>query len=151
MECELLIKCLIIISRHFDNIPIIIKTDFISNTIAIATFIIKYIGQRKNCKYEEINFIKSFSYFLEVIYDPYFTWRNFLKRNFVDFKKMPYYNPTQLNVEIVPFIYDCFQYEKIVNLPEIGSPLIHILGSIISGSQVSLIFKFFFNFILKNA
>lgn len=31
---------------------------------------------------------------------------------------------------------DCFQFETIIHLPEIGVPLIHMLGAIISGSQV---------------
>lgn len=33
-------------------------------------------------------------------------------------------------------ISDCFQFETIIHLPEIGVPLIHMLGAIISGSQV---------------
>lgn len=34
------------------------------------------------------------------------------------------------------FISDCFQFETIIHLPEIGVPLVHMLGAIISGSQV---------------
>lgn len=34
------------------------------------------------------------------------------------------------------FSTDCFQFETIIHLPEIGVPLVHMLGAIISGSQV---------------
>lgn len=140
MECELLLKCLMIISRHFDNIPTIVKTDYVTNSIAIASHIIKQYNEKYAPKYEEISYMKSLGHFLEVLYDPYLSWRNFLKREFVDFHKLSNtYHTTQLNVEIVPFIYDCFQVEKIMSLPEVGAPLVHVLGAIISGSQVRII------------
>lgn len=45
---------------------------------------------------------------------------------------------------IISYVYfvvvlDCFQFERIIYLPEIGIPLIHMLGAIISGSQVYLV------------
>lgn len=139
LECELLLKCLMIISRHFDNIPVIAKTDYITNSIAIATHLIKQFGEKRMPKYEEIMYIKSLGYFLEVLYDPYLSWRNFLKHEIVDFQKFSKtYQVSQLNVEIVPFIYDCFQKEKIMKIPDVGASLIHILGAIISGSQVDI-------------
>lgn len=80
--------------------------------------------------------METFCYFIEILYDPYFTWRNFLRKDFCDFKRVSY-QAILLNVEIVPFIYDCFQNEKLQYLP-VGSNLIHILGAIISGSQVTI-------------
>lgn len=116
---------------------------------------------------------------IEVIYDPFLTWRNFLHGHFADHR---YIQATivQLHVELVPFIYgsylcfvvflllkihtfqylslfifsilDCFQFETIIHLPEIGVPLVHMLGAIISGSQVLILLFYqsyvFFLFIL---
>lgn len=128
-----------IISRHFDNIPTIAKTDYVTNSIALASHLIKQFSEKHVPKYEEISYIKSLVHFLEVLYDPYLSWRNFLKREYVDFHKLSNtYHATQLNVEIVPFIYDCFQVDKIMSLPDIGAPLIDVLGAIISGSQVKI-------------
>lgn len=79
------------------------KSDYVSNSVAIATCLIKKLEERKLTKDEE-NFIETFSQFLEVIYDPYLTWRNFLKGDFADFSQIRYH-ATQLHVEIVPFIY----------------------------------------------
>ncbi|TMW42844.1 hypothetical protein DOY81_012078, partial [Sarcophaga bullata] len=80
---------------------------------------------------------RSFSQFLEVMYDPYLTWRSFLRKNFADYKKLPY-KPHSVHVEIIPFIYDCFQHNEITKYPDIGESLIHILGAIICGSQKTL-------------
>lgn len=102
-ETELLLKCLTIICRHFENIPVIGKSDYVSNSVAIATCLIKKLEEQKLTK-DELNFIETFSQFLEVIYDPYLTWRNFLKGDFADFSQIRYH-ATQLHVEIVPFIY----------------------------------------------
>lgn len=98
------------------------------------------------------------------MYDPYLTWRSFLRRNFADYKKLPY-KPHSVHVEIIPFIYgesknsylhpciflfpgiqynlsisDCFQHNDITKYPDIGESLIHILGAIICGSQVCFMF-----------
>lgn len=127
---------------------------------------------------QEIEYIRSCCQLIEVIYDPYLTWRNFLHAHFADHR---YIQTTivQLHVELVPFIYgiftfvlgvlhyvyqhrldlslclyssDCFQFETIIHLPEIGVPLVHMLGAIISGSQVihfvSIIFHVFFSLFL---
>lgn len=40
---------------------------------------------------------------------------------------------------------DCFQFETIINLPDIGTHLIHMLGAIISGSQVYHFVRIVFN------
>lgn len=48
------------------------------------------------------------------------------------------------------YILDCFQLETIINLPDVGIHLIHMLGAMISGSQVFYdsirCFCFFFAF-----
>lgn len=46
-----------------------------------------------------------------------------------------YLEPNEM-MKIFHFITDCFQFENIIHLPSIGIPLVHMLGAIISGSQV---------------
>lgn len=60
-------------------------------------------GQRKPSQ-EEIEYIVAASRLIEVIYDPYFTWRNFLKGEFADHRRISA-SSLPLHVELVPFIY----------------------------------------------
>lgn len=53
---------------------------------------------------QEIEYIRSFSQLIEVIYDPYLTWRNFLHGHFADYRRI-LTTIVQLHVELVPFIY----------------------------------------------
>lgn len=47
---------------------------------------------------------RSFSAFLEVMYDPYLTWRSFVRGHSADYSRLSY-KPHSVHVEIVPFIY----------------------------------------------
>ncbi|KNC29634.1 hypothetical protein FF38_00632 [Lucilia cuprina] len=126
-QIAILVDCLIIVCRHFDNILAIIKYEYKSNLIAILTNVFQQVS----------HLFRSFAQFLEVMYDPYLTWRSFLRNNFADYKKLPY-KPHSVHVEIIPFIYDCFQHNDITKYPDIGESLIHTLGAIICGSQKTL-------------
>lgn len=55
----------------------------------------------------EVEYIKSFSQLIEVIYDPYLTWRNFLHGHFADYRRI-LTTIVQLHVELVPFIYGLY-------------------------------------------
>lgn len=59
---------------------------------------------RQDVSLEVVHLFRSFSQFLEVMYDPYLTWRSFLRGAYADFHKIPY-KPHTVHVEIVPFIY----------------------------------------------
>ncbi|KAM7358806.1 neurobeachin-like protein 1 isoform 2-T3 [Cochliomyia hominivorax] len=133
-QIAILVDCLIIVCRHFDNILAIIKYEYKSNLIAILTSVFHQCIEQKTTSNEVSHLFRSFSQFLEVMYDPYLTWRSFLRNNFADYKKLPY-KPHSVHVEIIPFIYDCFQHSDITKYPDIGESLIHILGAIICGSQ----------------
>lgn len=144
-ELTLLLKCLIIICRNFDNIKAIIKsTCFISNSIAISNKLIDSLFEEESSDDQtliqsKISFIKTASKFLESIFDPVLCWRNYLKNSLVDFGKLDYsVTVPTLNVEIVPFIYDYFQLKNYHQYSEISISLINLLGAIIAGSQVSL-------------
>lgn len=133
-EIQLLVQCLTIISRHFDNIGTIIKSSYISSCVAISNSIIDKLNDSASVNAANTLFLECFSQFLEVLYDPYFTWRNFLRGETADYAKLAY-KISPMHAEIVPFIYDCFQTKRISQHPKIGEHLIHILGAVISGSQ----------------
>jgi len=124
-EVAILVDCLVIVCRHFDNILSIIKYEYKPNLIAILSRVFKQV-----CKYllhiagfydiQLINefqqmelpqsvpaishLFSSFSAFLEVMYDPYLTWRSFVRGQSADYSRLSY-KPHSVHVEIVPFIY----------------------------------------------
>ncbi|XP_039966909.1 neurobeachin-like protein 1 isoform X2 [Bactrocera tryoni] len=133
-QIAVLVDCLVIICRHFDNILAIIKYEYKSNLIAILANTFKECMTRQQVSMEVVHLFRSFSQFLEVMYDPYLTWRSFLRGAYADFHKIPY-KPHTVHVEIVPFIYDCFQREELTKFPAIGECLVNALGAVICGSQ----------------
>uniref|UniRef100_A0A0K8W1H1 Neurobeachin-like protein 1 n=1 Tax=Bactrocera latifrons TaxID=174628 RepID=A0A0K8W1H1_BACLA len=133
-QIAVLVDCLVIICRHFDNILAIIKYEYKSNLIAILANTFKECMTRQQVPMEVVHLFRSFSQFLEVMYDPYLTWRSFLRGAYADFHKIPY-KPHTVHVEIVPFIYDCFQREELTKFPAIGECLVNALGAVICGSQ----------------
>ncbi|XP_075164730.1 neurobeachin-like protein 1 isoform X1 [Haematobia irritans] len=136
-EIAILVDCLIIVCRHFDNILAVIKYEYKPNLIAILTHVFHQCIEQRHASTEIVHLFRSFSQFLEVMYDPYLTWRSFLRSNFADYRKLSY-KPHMVHVEIIPFIYDCFQKNDITKFPDIGESLIHTLGAIICGSQKTL-------------
>ncbi|XP_053679026.1 neurobeachin-like protein 1 [Anopheles nili] len=130
-ENVLLVQCLIVICRHFDNIASVINSSYISSCVAISNFIIT--RQSTDVQTDEL-FVKNAARLLEVLYDPYLTWRSYLRGNHADYASLNY-KISQMHPEIVPFIYDCFQSGKVTKNANIGGDLVHILGAVIAGSQ----------------
>ncbi|XP_055608825.1 neurobeachin-like protein 1 isoform X2 [Uranotaenia lowii] len=137
-EIQLLVQCLIIICRHFENINAIIKSSYIPSCVAISNCIIYKLVQGSTLTAVQSQFIRCFSNFVEVLYDPYLTWRNFLRGEIADYGRLGY-KISPMHAELVPFLYDSFQIKKAGQHPELGRDLIHILGAVISGSQVALV------------
>ncbi|ALC44024.1 CG43367 [Drosophila busckii] len=133
-QVAILIECLVIVCRHFDNILAIIKYEYKPNLIAILTKVFKQQMEQRRVSSAVAHLFRSFASFLEVMYDPYLTWRSFLRGELADYSRLPY-KPHAVHVEIVPFIYDCFQHEELLRFPAIGESLLHILGAVICGSQ----------------
>ncbi|XP_015015894.2 neurobeachin-like protein 1 isoform X1 [Drosophila mojavensis] len=136
-QVAILIDCLVIVCRHFDNILAIIKYEYKPNLIAILTKVFAQQMEQPRSSLAMSHLFRSFSSFLEVMYDPYLTWRSFLRNQLADYSRLPY-KPHAVHVEIVPFIYDCFQNESLLKFADIGESLLHVLGAIISGSQKTL-------------
>ncbi|XP_039488182.1 neurobeachin-like protein 1 isoform X5 [Drosophila santomea] len=133
-EVAILVDCLVIVCRHFDNILAIIKYEYKPNLIAILSRVFKQQMELPQSVPAISHLFSSFSAFLEVMYDPYLTWRSFVRGQSADYSRLSY-KPHSVHVEIVPFIYDCFQEEKLIQYAEIGESLLNILGAVICGSQ----------------
>ncbi|XP_044250350.1 neurobeachin-like protein 1 isoform X3 [Drosophila takahashii] len=133
-EVAILVDCLVIVCRHFDNILAVIKYEYKPNLIAILTRVFKQQMELPQSVPAISHLFGSFSAFLEVMYDPYLTWRSFVRGQTADYSRLSY-KPHSVHVEIVPFIYDCFQEEKLIRYAEIGESLLNILGAVICGSQ----------------
>uniref|UniRef100_A0A336KCC2 CSON006833 protein n=1 Tax=Culicoides sonorensis TaxID=179676 RepID=A0A336KCC2_CULSO len=134
-EIILLMKCLTIICRHFDNIETIYTSSFITNSIGLCNHLIQRIlNQNLELNADVLRLIKSTCHFFEAIYDPFLTWRSHLQNHPADFTKINY-NVNKLHAEIIPFIYYCFQSENIGQYPEIGVQLLNVLSAIVCGSQ----------------
>uniref|UniRef100_A0AAG5CUG9 DUF4704 domain-containing protein n=1 Tax=Anopheles atroparvus TaxID=41427 RepID=A0AAG5CUG9_ANOAO len=134
-ENVLLVQCLTVICRHFENIASVIKSSYISSCIAISNFIITKFNDENSTNIETcVQFVKSVARLLEVLYDPYLTWRSYLRGDHADYGRLSY-KISQMHPEIVPFIYDCFQSGKVTKNPQFGKDLVHILGAVIAGSQ----------------
>ncbi|BFF98031.1 neurobeachin-like protein 1 [Drosophila madeirensis] len=129
-----LIDCLVIVCRHFDNILAIITYEYKPNLIAILSKVFKQKMEQPHAVPAISHLFRSFSAFLEVMYDPYLTWRSFVRGQAADYTRLSY-KPHSVHVEIVPFIYDCFLEEALVRHPDIGESLLNILGAVICGSQ----------------
>ncbi|KQS43568.1 neurobeachin-like protein 1 isoform X1 [Drosophila erecta] len=136
-EVAILVDCLVIVCRHFDNILAIIKYEYKPNLIAILSRVFKQQMELPQSVPAISHLFSSFSAFLEVMYDPYLTWRSFLRGQSADYSRLSY-KPHSVHVEIVPFIYDCFEEEKLIRYAEIGESLLNILGAVICGSQLQL-------------
>ncbi|EDW34755.1 GL12834 [Drosophila persimilis] len=123
-----LIECLVIVCRHFDNILAIITYEYKPNLIAILSKAFKQQMEQPHAVPAISHLFRSFSAFLEVMYDPYLTWRSFVRGQAADYTRLSY-KPHSVHVEIVPFIYDCFQEEALVRHPDVGESLLNILGA----------------------
>lgn len=109
-QIDLLIRCLIIICRNFDNIPLVASCDYVGHAVTIATSVIqKLVDGDTNLGQYGVSFIFSICHLLECLYDPYFSWRHFLNLNTVDVSQL-LFQPALLHVEVIPFIYGKFFY-----------------------------------------
>lgn len=67
-------------------------------------FILQLFKDKRKPTANEIEYIKAFSQLIEAIYDPYLTWRSFLRSHIADYRRT-LISIVQLHVELVPFIY----------------------------------------------
>lgn len=140
-EIGLLVQCLTIIVRHFDNINLIIKSNFISCIVEICHHLLNVRGNNRTnsgLSAAEGGFIKICCEFLELVYDPFLRWRHFRgAHQLSSLSGSSYHVDPQLHPEIVPFIYTCFEEGtdgKRVALNTIGVNLLNVLGAITVGS-----------------
>ncbi|KAF4524180.1 hypothetical protein B566_EDAN013926 [Ephemera danica] len=133
-----LVRCLIILSRNFDNIPFIASCDFVGLLVGFAAAIIHQLVEGEVAEFqfteEAKGFVTRVCRLLECLYDPYFSWRAFLQEKTWTKTQLPF-QPALLHVEVIPFLYDCFETCISTVAPELSSELIHVLGAVVSGAQ----------------
>lgn len=139
-EISLLVQCLTIIGRHFDNINLIIRSNFINSTVEICHHLLNVCSAKRLLSGDEQRLIQVCCEFLELIYDPFLTWRHFARTHRLATAgggSSSYHVDPQLHPEIVPFVYTCFEARvpsKWSALRALGASLLNVLGAITSGS-----------------
>ncbi|XP_066264160.1 neurobeachin-like protein 1 isoform X5 [Branchiostoma lanceolatum] len=149
---ESLTKCLIIICRNHDNVDLVASCSYVGYIITIAAELVQEFTQRNIAQSGEIACFETFLHhaihFCECLYDPYHNWRHELLGMKVDISRQKF-RPALLNVEVIPFFYDCLhRYESCLSI-EIKSRLLHMFGAIMAGSQ-NLIWQAYFTGKLEN-
>ncbi|CAI9726854.1 1 isoform X1 [Octopus vulgaris] len=133
-KAESLLKCLIIISRNYDNIPLVANSNFVSSIVIIASVVVEQIcdSSEQNKNVILLSFLKHTIYFFECLYDPYFVWRKRLRKCTVD-KSHLNIQPALLHVEVIPYFHECFQKKYLPEETQIH--LLHMFGGVMSGDQ----------------
>ncbi|CAC5375511.1 NEBL1_2 [Mytilus coruscus] len=127
-----IIECLIIITRNYDNVPLVASCEFVKYIVSIASTVISKIKDN-SCDIDDIcMFVKLVVHFFECLYDPYFVWRKRIKGWSMDKNRMKY-KPANLHVEVVPFFFDCFDRGHLSF--DLRIRLLHMFGAIMCGSQ----------------
>lgn len=137
-ETELLLRCLVVIARHFDNIPLILRSNFV-NVCADICLSLGRSKRGRSLSAAESNLFRACCRLLEVLYDPYQTWWHYVDQHEMYRPAGAPLNPA-LHPEIVPLIYNCLESDDEAaddswsTINSIGYHLLNVLGSIISGS-----------------
>lgn len=91
---------------------------------------------------EETKLIRVCCEFLQLIYDPFLKWPFYTRTHQLATKTSSYHAEPQLHLEIVPFIYTCFEdlhgggggALKLGTIHELGANILSVLGAISIGS-----------------
>ena len=91
-----ILECLIIISRNYDNVPLVASCEFVKYIVSIGSTVISKITQTEvsSDSADICYFIKLVIHFFECLYDPYFLWRKRIRgwsmdKNRIKFKPAP--------------------------------------------------------------
>lgn len=134
---SLLMQCLTIIGRHFDNIPLIVRSNFINCSVEICHHLLNECSPTRALAPEEENLVRVCCEFLQLIYDPFLKWPYYSRAHRLFSGGSSYHVDPQLHLEIVPFIYTCFEGvrgDKRAAVDALGVYLLNVLGAIIVGS-----------------
>ncbi|GAB1600529.1 neurobeachin-like protein 1 isoform X2 [Argonauta hians] len=131
-KAESLLKCLIIISKNYDNILLVANCNFVSSIVILASTVVEHVCDTPEASKNviQIAFLTHTIHFFECLYDPYFVWRKRLRKCTVD-KSHLSIQPALLHVEVIPFFHECFQKHYLPE--EIQIHLLHMFGGVMSG------------------
>ena len=82
----------------------------------LFSFLFKLVEESAHFGEAGVSFFLTVCHLLEVLYDPYFTWRHFLRGNEANFEKIAF-QPALLHVEVIPFIYGAYENVCFTFLP----------------------------------
>uniref|UniRef100_T1J5I8 BEACH domain-containing protein n=1 Tax=Strigamia maritima TaxID=126957 RepID=T1J5I8_STRMM len=128
-----IIRCISIICRNFDNIPFVASCDFICDIMMLASRIVSIKLDDQAIKNADTLLREIFSLF-ECLYDPYSVWRNSINVGNDKCNLTPF-QPAVLHIELIPFFYDCFQNRINVWADDVSLHCIHLFGAILSGAE----------------
>lgn len=135
---EMFTKLLIILSRNSQTINSVASSDFVRPVITICEAVLNKLYSK--CEMDEeqerllLSYVKHSLHYLECLYDPGFKWRLSLAEPKIEGSENSQ-NSMDLDMQIVPFIYECFQRQYLH--VDIQMRLLHLFGGIISGSQTN--------------
>lgn len=116
-DANSLLRCLIVLCRHMDNIPLVASCDFVGQSVAVVSVVVRQLTSGSPELSEKgIEYFISLCHFLECLYDPYFSWRHFVSGDPPDFTKLTF-QPSLLHVEVVPFLYGEYDWVLKVIVP----------------------------------
>ncbi|XP_040571294.2 LOW QUALITY PROTEIN: neurobeachin-like protein 1 [Lepeophtheirus salmonis] len=146
-----IIKCLTILCRCTENIPLIASMDFVKyltdmnsnflqNCLQVESsfFHSKVKKQGKEdivfqIRTETINLIVESCHFFESLYDPGFCWRAYICGK--EGKAEEFATSTALHQEVVPFLYESFETALVDRFPTLAKEMLNVFGAIISGGR----------------
>lgn len=145
-----IVKCLIIICRLPDNIPLVSSMDFVQMITQMDSLLLQQLldmessffarkvkteASQQKLRDEILDFIVQSCHFLETIYDPHFRYRTFLcgKEPESEIQIPP--TPIALHQETIPFLYESFETALADCFPDLAQEMLTVFGAIISGAR----------------
>lgn len=140
-ESKDIVKCLTVICRNTEHIPLVSSMDFVKNITQMVTLFLQHLlemeatffvpkGKRKTkeqstqkLRDESMDLIIQCCHFLEGLYDPYFRWRAYLcGKDAKSGLELPP-TPIALHQETIPFLYESFETALVDCFPQVIQPL----------------------------
>eukprot|EP00095_Tigriopus_kingsejongensis_P009861 snap_masked-scaffold853_size88743-processed-gene-0.4 protein:Tk09861 transcript:snap_masked-scaffold853_size88743-processed-gene-0.4-mRNA-1 annotation:"neurobeachin-like protein 1 isoform x3" len=145
-----IVKCLIIICRLPDNIPLVSSMDLVRLLSQMDGHLLQqllemessFFGRKvktevsqQKLRSEILDFIVQTCHLLESIYDPYFRYRTFLCGKDPESELGIPPTPVGLHQETIPFLYESFESALADCFPDLAQEMLIVFGAIISGAR----------------
>ncbi len=148
-----LIKCLTVLCRRENNIPLVASMDLVQLVTQIDSLLLERLLEvestffkapsktqakaadkaKKKLRSAIMGFVTQSCHLLESIYDPYLRWRTFLSGGDSDDQRPP--TPVALHQETVPFLYVNFETALAESFPQLAEELLTVFGAVLCGAR----------------